>query len=114
MEMHTGEPLFPGHSEFDQMMKIVEVMGVPPAHFLNAGSKTNKFFELDEHSQWRCKKSRDMKTYKTPGSRRLTDILGVNTGGPYGRRYGEPGHTAEDYNKFRVKTNIYWVIMEVV
>jgi dual specificity tyrosine-phosphorylation-regulated kinase 1 len=119
--MHTGEPLFPGHSEFDQMMKIVEVMGIPPPHFLNAGSKTGKFFELDESklnilknyfyilknsdAQWRCKKSRDMKTYKAPASRRLTDILGVNTGGPYGRRYGEPGHTVEDYMKFKVKIN---------
>lgn len=26
--MHTGEPLFPGYSEFDQMMKIVEVVKV--------------------------------------------------------------------------------------
>lgn len=103
VEMHTGEPLFPGHTEFDQMMKIVEVLGIPPPHFLNAGSKTSKFFELDEHGQWRCKKSRDQKRpvpYKMPGSRRLSDILGVHTGGPCGRRYGEPGHTSEDYIKF--------------
>lgn len=46
--MHTGEPLFPGHSEFDQMMKIVEVLGIPPANFLNKALKTDKFFELDE------------------------------------------------------------------
>lgn len=101
VEMHTGEPLFPGHSEFDQMMKIVEVLGVPPASFLSAGSKTHKFFEMDENGQWRIKKSRDMKTYKPPASRRLMDILGVNTGGPYGRRYGEAGHTVEDYMKFK-------------
>jgi dual specificity tyrosine-phosphorylation-regulated kinase 1 len=44
-----------------------------------------------------------MKTYKPAASRRLTDILGVNTGGPYGRRYGEPGHTSDDYLKFKVK-----------
>lgn len=46
--MHTGEPLFPGHSEFDQMMKIVEVQGIPPPHILAAGSKSSKFFEVDE------------------------------------------------------------------
>lgn len=26
VELHTGEPLFPGHSEYDQLMRIVEVM----------------------------------------------------------------------------------------
>lgn len=46
--MHTGEPLFPGHSEFDQMMKIVEVLGIPSASLLNNASKADKYFELDE------------------------------------------------------------------
>uniref|UniRef100_A0A915D8I6 Uncharacterized protein n=1 Tax=Ditylenchus dipsaci TaxID=166011 RepID=A0A915D8I6_9BILA len=69
-----------GHSEFDQMMKIVE---------------------LDENGEYRCKKARDLKTYKAPGSRRLTDIIGVHTGGPYGRRFGEPGHAVEEYLKFK-------------
>ncbi|KAF6768127.1 hypothetical protein AHF37_06964 [Paragonimus kellicotti] len=35
-----------------------------------------------------------------PGSRRLSDILGVNTGGPRGRRAQEPGHSPEDYKVF--------------
>ncbi|KAI1725547.1 protein kinase domain-containing protein [Ditylenchus destructor] len=101
VEMHTGEPLFPGHSEFDQMMKIVEVLGIPSGHLLSQATKADKFFELDESGEWRCKKSRDLKTYKAPGTRRLTDIIGVHTGGPYGRRFGEPGHSVEDYLKFK-------------
>uniref|UniRef100_A0A914HNC7 dual-specificity kinase n=1 Tax=Globodera rostochiensis TaxID=31243 RepID=A0A914HNC7_GLORO len=101
VEMHTGEPLFPGHSEFDQMMKIVEVLGIPSSQLLNSASKANKFFELDENGQWRCKKARDTKSYKAPGARRLSDVLGVHTGGPFGRRFGEAGHTAEDYMKFK-------------
>ncbi|KAL3107514.1 hypothetical protein niasHT_014231 [Heterodera trifolii] len=101
VEMHTGEPLFPGHSEFDQMMKIVEVLGMPSSQILNSASKANKFFELDENGQWRCKKSRDTKSYMAPGSLRLSDVLGVYTGGPFGRRQGEPGHTVEDYMKFK-------------
>ena len=28
--MHTGEPLFAGQNEEDQMFKIVEVLGMPP------------------------------------------------------------------------------------
>ncbi len=45
VEMHTGEPLFSGSNEFDQMMKIVEVLGMPPKHMLDAAPKTKKYFE---------------------------------------------------------------------
>uniref|UniRef100_A0A915MCE2 Protein kinase domain-containing protein n=1 Tax=Meloidogyne javanica TaxID=6303 RepID=A0A915MCE2_MELJA len=103
MEMHTGEPLFPGHSEFDQMMKIVEVQGIPPPHILAAGSKSCKFFEVDELGQWHCKKSRVTKAYKAPGSRRLSDILGMNnnSSGPFARLGEGHGHMLEDYMKFK-------------
>lgn len=39
--------------------------------------------------------------YRPPGSVKLADILGVNTGGPGGRRLNEPGHTVNDYLKFK-------------
>ena len=35
VEMHTGEPLFSGANEVDQMNKIVEVLGMPPKHVLD-------------------------------------------------------------------------------
>lgn len=35
VEMHTGEPLFSGANEVDQMNKIVEVLGMPPDHLLD-------------------------------------------------------------------------------
>lgn len=41
-----------------------------------------------------------MKMYRPPGSRSLNDIVGINTGGPQGRRMGEPGHGYEDYSVF--------------
>jgi len=34
-------------------------------------------------------------------SRRLHDILGVDCGGPSGRRHGEAGHSERDYVKFK-------------
>ena len=37
----------------------------------------------------------------TSGQRRLSDILGIDGGGPGGRRAGEPGHTVADYVKFQ-------------
>ena len=38
---------------------------------------------------------------RAPGTRRLHDLLGVDTWGPGSRRYGEPGHSASDYLKFK-------------
>lgn len=39
--------------------------------------------------------------YKAPETRRLSDILGVETGGPGGRRLTEAGHSVADYLKFK-------------
>ncbi len=39
--------------------------------------------------------------YKHAGSKRLHDIIGVETGGPGGRRAGEQGHGLNDYLKFK-------------
>lgn len=47
------------------------------------------------------KKTKDGKKYKAPATRRLHDILGVETGGPGGRRAGEAGHSMSDYLKFK-------------
>ncbi|CAI4233205.1 unnamed protein product [Auanema sp. JU1783] len=103
VEMHTGEPLFAGASEVDQMMKIVEVLGIPPKHLLDRGTKTHKYFDMMEDGLYYCKKIRDeyKNNYKPPGYRKLQDILGVSSGGPGGRRAGESGHSFEDYMKFK-------------
>ncbi|KAI8035563.1 hypothetical protein M5D96_011612 [Drosophila gunungcola] len=45
VEMHTGEPLFSGCNEVDQMNKIVEVLGMPPKYLLDQAHKTRKFFD---------------------------------------------------------------------
>ncbi|VEN63218.1 unnamed protein product, partial [Callosobruchus maculatus] len=106
VEMHTGEPLFSGANEIDQMNKIVEVLGMPPRHLLDQASKTRKFFEKmpgERSSDYRyvLRKAKDGKKYKLPAMRRLHDILGVETGGPGGRRSGEAGHSMSDYLKFK-------------
>ncbi|CAG9822503.1 unnamed protein product [Phaedon cochleariae] len=102
VEMHTGEPLFSGANEIDQMNKIVEVLGMPPKHLLDQANKTRKFYEkLPGDRRFVLKKTKDGKKYKPPGARRLHDILGVESGGPGGRRAGEPGHSTSDYLKFK-------------
>ncbi|KAL7297343.1 hypothetical protein TKK_0009735 [Trichogramma kaykai] len=102
VEMHTGEPLFSGANEIDQMNKIVEVLGMPPKHILDQAHKARKYFEkVPTDGSYILKKSKEGKKYKQPGTRRLHDILGVETGGPGGRRHGEPGHSISDYLKFK-------------
>uniref|UniRef100_A0A3Q4AUE1 dual-specificity kinase n=1 Tax=Mola mola TaxID=94237 RepID=A0A3Q4AUE1_MOLML len=102
VEMHTGEPLFSGSNEVDQMNKIVEVLGVPPSLMLDAAPKARKYFDKLSDGLWKIKKNKDIKKeYKPPATRRLHEILGVETGGPGGRRAGEPGHAPCDYLKFK-------------
>lgn len=101
VEMHTGEALFAGTCEHDQMMRIVEVLGMPPKHMLESAPKTKKFFDKTEDGNYVCRRSRDGKHYRPAGQRRLADIIGVDSGGPGGRRLGEHGHTPEEYAKFK-------------
>nr|XP_033806186.1 dual specificity tyrosine-phosphorylation-regulated kinase 1A isoform X2 [Geotrypetes seraphini]XP_033806187.1 dual specificity tyrosine-phosphorylation-regulated kinase 1A isoform X2 [Geotrypetes seraphini]XP_033806188.1 dual specificity tyrosine-phosphorylation-regulated kinase 1A isoform X2 [Geotrypetes seraphini]XP_033806189.1 dual specificity tyrosine-phosphorylation-regulated kinase 1A isoform X2 [Geotrypetes seraphini]XP_033806190.1 dual specificity tyrosine-phosphorylation-regulated len=102
VEMHTGEPLFSGANEVDQMSKIVEVLGIPTAHILDQAPKARKFFEKLPDGNWNLKKTKDGKReYKPAGTRKLHNVLGVETGGPGGRRAGESGHTVADYLKFK-------------
>ncbi|XP_055694581.1 serine/threonine-protein kinase minibrain [Lutzomyia longipalpis] len=102
VEMHTGEPLFSGCNEVDQMNKVVEVLGMPPKHLLDQAHKTRKFFDkLPSDGSYVLKKNHNGRKYKLPGTRKLHEVLGVETGGPGGRRSGEPGHSVSDYLKFK-------------
>jgi len=136
VELHTGEPLFNGADEFDQVNKIVEILGMPPANILDKGYKTGKFFmkiqppfglksrstytndannnfpyyvlrRLAQNQRQTSSSSSSAATceqqraqYLPPGTRKLYHILGVDSGGPFGRRRGEAGHTTGDYLQF--------------
>lgn len=86
------------------MNKIVEVLGMPPKHILDQAHKARKYFDKVGESSYVLRKPKDNRKYKVPGARRLHDILGVEVGGPSGRRLGEPGHSVSDYLKFKVIT----------
>ncbi len=86
------------------MNKIVEVLGMPPKHILDQAHKSRKYFDKLPDGTYMMKKSKDGKKYRSPGSRRLHDILGIESGGPAGRRLGEPGHSVSDYLKFKVRS----------
>ena len=99
--MHTGEPLFSGANEIDQMNKIVEVLGIPPKHILDSAPKAKKYFHKLADGSYALNVPKDGKKYRLPNSRKMHDIIGVETGGPGGRRLGEPGHSIQDYLKFQ-------------
>ncbi|GAV07082.1 hypothetical protein RvY_16964-2 [Ramazzottius varieornatus] len=100
VEMHTGEPLFCGSDEVDQLNKIIEVLGIPPRKMIEQSKKWNKFFLMTPDEQY-APLPKPGKKYALPGARLLDKIIGVETGGPGGRRLHEPGHSHLDYIKFR-------------
>uniref|UniRef100_A0A7S3D492 Protein kinase domain-containing protein n=1 Tax=Palpitomonas bilix TaxID=652834 RepID=A0A7S3D492_9EUKA len=95
VELHTGEPLFGGRDEIDQMFRICEVLGTPPKSMLERSKKVKRFFveEADGTYTPRC----SQKHHRVFRQRSLEDILGAKTHGPNGRRKGEEGHNEEDY-----------------
>ncbi|WWC94784.1 hypothetical protein V866_001633 [Kwoniella sp. B9012] len=44
VELFLGLPLFPGTSEYNQLSRIVDMLGNPPTHLLEVGKQTHEFF----------------------------------------------------------------------
>ncbi|KAI0775661.1 kinase-like protein [Trametes elegans] len=75
VELFLGLPLFPGTSEYNQITRIVEMLGLPPQYMLDIGKQTNQFFDsyVDQygHKKYRLKSleqySREHNTNEQPG-----------------------------------------------
>lgn len=167
VEMHTGEPLFSGSNELEQILQIIEVLGFPPVYMIEASPKLTTFFECipinsslsnttnttttsaitlsggpgtaapNNHAAvslghpigntsvddkgttsaghllstsgtilfkpkriWTKQDCTYECNFSGVGIKPLRSVVGADTGGPQGRRRGEPGHTPEDYEKF--------------
>ena len=48
-EMYLGLPIFPGVSEHNQLKRMQEVLGEPPAHFLARGKRASRFYTVEKH-----------------------------------------------------------------
>jgi dual specificity protein kinase YAK1 len=48
VELFLGLPLFPGTSEYNQLTRIVEMLGMPPQSMLNTGKQAAQFFDTYE------------------------------------------------------------------
>lgn len=97
VEMHTGVPVFNGREEREQIVKIVQVLGIPPAKMINPESKCGKLFTKNEQGRYELKWQGQP---VVPGRKPLRETIGVDTGGPEGRRKGEPGHSHRNYLLF--------------
>ncbi|KAL7406317.1 hypothetical protein ABVT39_017685 [Epinephelus coioides] len=53
--------LFPGHVDYDVLRQIVDLLGYPPHHLLDAGMHLHRYFVQRRNSRWR------MKTFKEFG-----------------------------------------------
>jgi len=124
VEMHVGEPLFGGADQADQMSRIVDVLGMPSATFLErvGEGKLQFFCRIDVDSSGNSLQTPDTNCDPTcvswlpdhsayyilkrasradaPAPRTLADIIGVHTCGPQGRRRGDPGHSEDRYLEF--------------
>lgn len=49
-ELFLGLPLFPGASEHDLLVRIVETLGLPPHKVLKAAQHTHKFFRRQDEA----------------------------------------------------------------
>ncbi|KAJ7187983.1 kinase-like domain-containing protein [Mycena filopes] len=80
VELFLGLPLFPGTSEYNQLTRIVEMLGMPPMSMLNTGKQAGQFFDAYEvynphtnqnEKKWRLKGieqySREHNTNEQPG-----------------------------------------------
>jgi dual specificity tyrosine-phosphorylation-regulated kinase 2/3/4 len=72
VELYTGYPVFPGESENDQMLRIMEVLGPPPGDLIKISSRKKHFFDVDEKPRL-LPNSKGKIRY--PGTRPLHEII---------------------------------------
>ncbi|XP_072655391.1 dual specificity tyrosine-phosphorylation-regulated kinase 4 isoform X1 [Canis lupus baileyi] len=71
-ELYTGYPLFPGENEMEQLACIMEVLGLPPTHFIQTASRRQTFFDSKGFPK-NMTNNRGKKRY--PDSKDLTMVL---------------------------------------
>ncbi|XP_047598662.1 dual specificity tyrosine-phosphorylation-regulated kinase 4 isoform X2 [Lutra lutra] len=71
-ELYTGYPLFPGENEVEQLACIMEVLGLPPTHFIQTASRRQTFFDSKGFPK-NMTNNRGKKRY--PDSKDLTVVL---------------------------------------
>ena len=73
VELHIGYPIFPGESEQEQFLRIMEVLGQPTVSFLEQSTRKNVFFDSSGRPRI-VPNSRGKMRY--PGTRTIEDYIG--------------------------------------
>lgn len=75
VELFTGYPVFPGESEQEQLLRIIEVLGLPPPHILSQATRKKLFFDSNDEPKL-VPNSRGKVRY--PNTRPLNSMIGTN------------------------------------
>ena len=113
VELHCGMPIFDGRSEPQQLQRFIGLLGPIPYRMLEAGDKTANFYMPpgqpyqpgpDDQQINTIGPNGEVWRLKSPPQSRhvrsLRQILGVDSGGPGGRRQNQAGHDQATYESF--------------
>lgn len=75
VELYTGYPLFPGESEHEQILRIMELLNIPDDYILDQSTRKKLFFDTEGRVRV-IANSRGKKHY--PGTKTLASILKTN------------------------------------
>lgn len=112
VEMHTGEPLFSGSDQFDQMKKIVKILGMMPPKMIDQSNDQHRlqFFErgsLTDTTRW-VLKQKDASAEAAAKSivpsvdplASLAEVIGTETSRKKKYPTNEPGQSSRSYDMF--------------
>lgn len=72
-ELYTGEPLFPGNNEQEQLELIMEICGIPPPNVIDKSRKKDHYFDSD-YSPFLIE-DEQLGILRIPESKKLEDIV---------------------------------------
>lgn len=106
VELFLGLPLFPGTSEYNQVCRIVEMLGLPPQYMLEQGKQTQEFFNVytDEYGRktYRLKSleqySKEHNVQETPSKKYFsaTTLPEIIKTYPLSRKSGKPADAQKE------------------
>ncbi len=72
-ELYTGEPLFPGNNEQEQLELIMEICGIPTQVVIDKSRKKEHYFDVD-YSPFLIE-DEELGILRIPESRRLDEAV---------------------------------------
>ena len=75
IELYTGMPIFPGESEHEQLMLLMEVIGLPEPYILDRANRRANFFE-DNSNMLAYDVEDSQGNIRIPASKPLVELIG--------------------------------------